>query len=173
MLTFAVHAGGSGLYKVVLLLHILAAIVGFGGVLLNGVYATMAKANPGPEGAAITRANFHVTSVWAERSIYGVFVFGLLLVPLSDGAIGFGDTWVWTSMALYVVGIGVAHAVLLPSGRRMVELSAAAAQADPSAGPPPQVGEMERLGKRLGAASGVNHLLLVVILGLMIWKPGA
>jgi hypothetical protein len=32
---------------------------------------------------------------------------------------------------------------------------------------------MERRGKTLGAASTFLHLLLVVIIVLMIWKPGA
>jgi hypothetical protein len=32
---------------------------------------------------------------------------------------------------------------------------------------------MEALGKQIGASSGVLHLAFVVILVLMIWKPGA
>jgi hypothetical protein len=32
---------------------------------------------------------------------------------------------------------------------------------------------MTELGKRLGASSTFLHLLLVAILVLMIWKPGA
>ena len=38
-------------YKIVLVLHILAAIIGFGSVMLNGVYASEARKRPGPEGS--------------------------------------------------------------------------------------------------------------------------
>ena len=37
---------------------------------------------------------------------------------------------------------------------------------------PPQVVELQALGKKIGAASAYLQLSLVVILYLMIWKPG-
>ena len=33
----------SGIYKFLLVLHLIAVVVGFGGVMLNGVYAARAK----------------------------------------------------------------------------------------------------------------------------------
>jgi uncharacterized membrane protein len=164
-------------YKVVLLAHILCAIVGFGTVFLNGLYGREAKKRPGPGGAAITAANFAVSSI-AEYFIYAVFVFGVALVLMSDDAWKFEDTWVWLAMALYLVGIAVSHTLLLPNARRMRDLSAELAAAGPPPtdappGPPPQVAEMEQRAKTLGASSTFLHLLLVVILYLMIWKPGA
>jgi uncharacterized membrane protein len=163
-------------YKVVLLLHILCAIIGFGTVFLNGLYGREAKQRPGPGGAAITAANYNVSKI-AEYFIYAVFVFGFALVGMSDKAWKFGQTWVWLAIVLYLVGIAVSHVVLLPAARRMRDLSAELATAGPppagATGPPPQVAEMQQLGKRLGASSTFLHLLLVVILVLMIWKPGA
>ena len=43
----------SGAYKFVLVLHLAAAIVGFGGVVLNGIYGRLAMRASGPEGLAI------------------------------------------------------------------------------------------------------------------------
>jgi hypothetical protein len=40
-------------------------------------------------------------------------------------------------------------------------------------GPPPQVAELERRGKLVKQYSGILHLSMLVILVLMIWKPGA
>ena len=108
----------SGTYKLVLVLHILAAIVGFGGVFLNALYGQQAKARRGREGLAIAESNFLVSSV-AEFFIYGVLVFGILLVLLSDEVWTFGQFWIWASIVLYVVGLGLAHGVLRPNVRRM------------------------------------------------------
>ena len=163
-------------YKIVLLLHILCAIVGFGTVILNGLYGREAKRRPGPGGLSISEANLFVSQI-AEYFIYAVFVFGIALVFMSDKAWEFGQTWIWLAMALYIVGIGVSHGVLFPNAKRMRDLAAelvAAGPPPPDAppGPPSQVVEMARREKTLGAASTFLHLLLVAILVLMIWKPG-
>jgi uncharacterized membrane protein len=164
-------------YKIVLLLHILCAIVGFGTVFLNGLYGAQAKRRPGPGGLAIQEANLFVSKI-AEYFIYAVFILGIGLVSMSDDAWKFSQTWIWLAMALYIVGIGVSHGVLFPNAKKMRDLAAEMVAAGPPPadappGPPPQVAEMERRGKTLGAASTFLHLLLVVILVLMIWKPGA
>lgn len=163
-------------YKIVLLLHILCAIVGFGTVILNGLYGREAKRRPGPGGLAIQEANLTVSHI-AEYFIYAVFVFGFALVLMSDKAWKLSQTWIWLAMALYLVGIAVSHGVLFPNAKRMRDLAAEMVAAGPPPadappGPPPQVAEMEQRGKTLGAASTFLHLLLVAIIYLMIWKPG-
>jgi len=42
----------------------------------------------------------------------------------------------------------------------------------PAGGPAPQAVQIETLGKRLATVEPILHVILVVILGLMIWKPG-
>lgn len=165
------------LYKIVLILHILVVIVGIGTVFLNGLYGAEAKKRPGPGGLAIAQANFRVSMV-AEYFIYAVFVLGIALVLLSDGQWRFSQTWVWASIVAFVVSLGVSHGVLLPKVRRMNALMEEMATAGPppggaAAGPPPQVGMIETLGKQVGAASGVLHLMTLVLLFLMVFKPGS
>ena len=165
------------LYRIVLILHILVAIVGIGTVFLNGVYGAESKKRPGPGGLAISQANYRVSMI-AENFIYAIFVLGVALVLLSDGQWTFSQTWVWLSVVLFVVSLGVSHGVLLPRVRRMNALGEELAAAGPPpagapAGPPPQVGMMEALGKQVGAASGVLHLMTLALLYLMVFKPGA
>ena len=167
---------GTG-YKIVLLLHILCAIVGFGGVLLNGLYGREAKRRPGPGGLAIAEANLFVSRI-AEYFIYAVFVLGFALVGMSKDAWEFSQTWIWLAIVLYIVGIGVSHGVLFPNAKRMRDLAAELVAAGPPppdappGPPPPQLEEMARREKTLGAASTFLDLVLVAILVLMIWKPG-
>jgi uncharacterized membrane protein len=165
------------LYKLVLVLHILCAIVGFGGVLLNGLYAAQAKARKGPEGLAISQANFLVSKV-AQYFIYGVFVFGILLVALSDDAWDFADTWVWLSMLLYIVALGISHGLLRPTVERIIGLQEQLVAMGPppaaaTGGPPPQVVQLEEQGKRAGMFAAALQLLFVVILVMMVFKPGS
>jgi hypothetical protein len=42
----------------------------------------------------------------------------------------------------------------------------------PVGGPPPQVAQIQELGKKVGAAGATLSVIIVVIVGLMIWKPG-
>jgi uncharacterized membrane protein len=170
----AVALGQEGwLYRIVLLLHVIAAIAGFGGVVLNGFYAAQSQARPGPAGRAISEANYSVVMV-AEKFIYSVPLLGIAMVLLSDGAFSFGTTWVWLSLLLYVLALTLSHTVMIPSHRRlnqlMLEMETAA---PPAGGPPPQVAQLEAIGKKLAGTSMVLNLALITILVLMIWKPGS
>lgn len=167
----------SALYKIILILHILVAIIGIGTVFLNGLYGAESKKRPGPGGLAISQANYRVSMI-AENFIYAILVLGLVLVWLSDGQWAFSQIWVWLSIVLFVVSLGVSHGVLLPRVRRMNALGEELAAGGPPsagapAGPPPQVAMMEALGKQVGAASGVLHLMTLALLYLMVFKPGA
>lgn len=161
-------------YNVVLLLHFLAAIVGFGGVLLNGVYAAKAQALPPDRALAVMETNTFVSTKVAQKAIYTVPLFGIALVEMSEDAFEWSQTWVWLSLVLYVVAIGVSHGVMGPAVREMLALQAEVAAAGPTAagGPPPQAARMEALGKKIAPTSMVLDLALVVIIVLMIWKPG-
>lgn len=166
----------SGIYKTLLVLHILSAIVGFGAVMLNGLYGNEAKKRRGAEGLAVTDATIFVSRV-GELFIYAVFVFGVLLVVASDDAWSFGDLWVSLSMGLFVVAVGLSHGLLQPSVRRMRALMAELVDMGPpppqgaTGGPPPQAVELEQRGTTVAAVGAVLNLIVVVILGLMIWKP--
>lgn len=162
----------SGVYKVLLVLHILSAIVGLGAVMLNGLYAAQAQKRPGPGGRAVSEANFTVSMI-AEKAIYLIPVFGILLVLSSDGGIEFSNTFVWLSLLLFVIALGVSHSVLIPGHRKINELLAEMEQGPPPVGgPPPQVVQLETLGKKQAASGAFLNLTVVVILALMIWQPG-
>ena len=167
----------SGIYKLVLVLHILTAIVGFGAMLLNGIYGQQARSRKGSEGLAISQANFLVSRI-GMFFIYAVFIFGVLLVVLSDKAWSFSDSWIVAAIVLYVLGIGLAHGAAFPNARRMINLQEQLiamgpppASAGASGGPPPQVIELEERGRRAGIVGAVLSLDLVLILMLMVWGP--
>jgi uncharacterized membrane protein len=169
-------AYNSDSYNVVLTLHILSVIIGLGTVFLNAVYGVQAKARRGPEGLAISQANLKVTE-YAQYAIYAIPIFGIALVFMSktDG-IQFYDwdqTWIWLSLVLYIAALGLSHGLLMPAVKRMQVLMAEVIAAGPPAGgPPPQAAEMEQLGKRIAPVGATLNVLVIVIVALMVFKPG-
>jgi uncharacterized membrane protein len=162
----------SGIYKFLLVLHILSAIVGLGAVMLNGLYAAQVQRRPGPAGRAVFEANVYVSQI-AEYVIYAVAVFGIALIYTSDKVWKFSQTWTWLSLLLYLTAIGISHAVMKPGARRVLALMNEMEQAPPPAGgAPPQVAQVQEVGKRLGIGGATLDIIVVVILFLMIWKPG-
>jgi uncharacterized membrane protein len=164
----------SDVYNIVLTLHILCAIVGFGAVFLNALYGRQSQARKGPEGLAIAEANYMVSKV-GEYFIYAVAILGVALVLIGDPVVKFSQTWVWLSLTLYAIGIGVSHGLLLPRVRRLMALANELNQSGPpsaGSGPPPQVIEMETVGKQVGIYGASLNLLLIAILTIMVFKPG-
>jgi hypothetical protein len=165
----------SGIYRFFLVVHILSVVVGIGAVMLNGVYAAQSQKRPGPGGRAVSEANFFVSDI-AEKVIYTIPIWGITLVLLSHKAWKFSMTWIWLALLLYVVAIGISHAVMIPGHKRINELLAEMETAPPATGAvgaPPQAAEAQQIGQRLAAAGMALNLIVVVIIALMVFKPGA
>jgi uncharacterized membrane protein len=166
-------SGFSTGYDIVKSLHILAAIIGFGAVFFNALYGFKAKEKRGPEAAFLAHTVYDVSKI-AEWFIYAVFILGFAALGMSDDRWKFGQTWVWLSVLLYIVGIGLSHAIVLPNARRINALmdELAVGGAPGAGGPPPQALELEERGKRQATVAMVLDLILVVIVFLMVMKPG-
>jgi hypothetical protein len=170
-----------GFYKFVLALHITCAIVGFGAVALNGIYAqqirTRLRSGRIAEALAVHEANLTVSKV-GEYFIYAVFLlgFGVLgLAKIGDHSVfTFSQTWVWLSVLLYVIGIGLSHAVMIPGAKRLkVLMEEMVAGPPPAGGASPQVAEMQAIDQRLSTVGPILDVILVAVIFLMVWKPGA
>lgn len=149
------------LYMLLQIIHIVTVVVGIGTVTLNGIYGAKARAAGTNGGAAIGRANLEVSLV-AEYFIYAIPVTGILMMLVEDYW-EWSQTWVWLSIVLYVVALGVRHSIQIPGAKRMGELMAA--------GPPNA--ETEALGKKLAIGETIFNLLAVAMIVLMVWKPGS
>ena len=154
-------------YKIVLLLHIAASIVGFGGVIAHGAYNAKAFAAKAGEAGVILRATQMVTNI-AHYAIYGVFVLGLILVSLSDGGISMGAAWISASMVVWFALVGVAHGLVKPTVRGLLSESEGMNQEDKMSANP----AVMALAKKLALGEGLTQLLLVIAIILMVWKPG-
>ena len=172
-------AVNSDRYYLLLTLHIVAVVVGFGAVFLNGVYASRANRIGGSEGIALSEAVSNLSRKWAAPFQYAAFVLGLLLVLDSDvpalhrRAWAFDQAWLSLSMVIYVAIIALEHAAYRPNEKRMIELQRELLELRPipAGAAPPPVTELERRGSRAAIVGAALDLAVVVVIGLMIWKP--
>jgi len=158
----------SVIYQIVLLLHIAAAIVGFGGVIAHSAYNAKAFSGTAGDARVLLRTTQLVTGL-AHYAIYGVFALGIILVAVSDGGISFGEPWISASFLMWFLLVGVAHGMVKPAVRSLLEKAEEIDATVKMTDDPAVVG----LAKRLALGEGLTQLLLVISLVLMIWQPGA
>ncbi|MEZ5340043.1 MAG: DUF2269 family protein [Acidimicrobiales bacterium] len=158
-------------YKIILLLHIAAAIVGFGGVIAHGAYNAKAFASKAGQAKAILSVTQSVTNI-AHYAIYGVLVLGVILISLSSGGnsegISMGAPWVSASFVVWFALVGVAHGLVKPTVRGLLSEAEGMADNDEMTANP----SVLALAKKLALGEGLTQLLLVIAIILMIWKPG-
>jgi hypothetical protein len=152
------------LYKAVLVLHILAVIIGFGGMFIAGFYGNEARGLPGREGLAVANTTLKVTGRIPTVGVCAAPILGILLILLSDDEIKFSAMWISLSLLLYIVLMGLATGIQVPTIRKMVAMRAGADGA--------QSMEIQAMGRKVATVSAVVNVLWVVILILMVFQPG-
>jgi uncharacterized membrane protein len=159
---------GSALYRIVLLLHIVAAIVGFGGVITHGAYHARAFRGTAEAARSVLEAARSVTNI-AHYAIYAVLPLGIVLIAISDDTFSMGDPWVSASFVVWFLMVGAAHGAVRPAVRSLSERAGtldagASLQGD---------AEAQAAARKLMIGEAATQILLVVALYLMVWKPGA
>ena len=160
---------GTG-YDLLVTLHLLCVIGGFGFLAYTGFTLAVGR----HRGAAV--GTLEVTlqvSALAELLIYGALVFGVAAVG-SSHVWGFGQTWVYLALTLYLVDIAILHGVIRSSQREYAALATGLAAAPPAsgAGPPPELARIDQLERRIGVGWGVFNIIVVAVVFLMVFKPG-
>ncbi len=161
-------------YRVLLLLHILLVIVGFGSTFVYASLASRARKLPPVEGHAIGHASLEVSKGLTTYPIWAAGFFGIVLVGVSEQW-KFSQAWVSIAFVLFIIGVVVSYFVHTPNLKAIDALQERLIAGDvtaPSAGgPPPEVGELQSRGKRAGMTGGVLHLIFLLLVIDMIWKP--
>ena len=160
-------------YRTVVLLHVLAVIVGYGSVVLDGVYSAQARRFRGAEAQAVASAHYTAATKFGEGFLYAVPVLGGVAVAASGGAQKGSAAWLWAGLAVFVGTIGVLHGLVKPARRRsLVLFGELTGKQQLGSEQGAELRELARLGQRLSVGSGLINLLLVVGLVIMIFKPG-
>ena len=105
-----------------LLVHVGAAVLGFGAMVLTGAQARRAGRGPADPAADGVRRYFRPGVNWAARSLYLVPVFGFALLADSGGAFQAGNGFVVWGLFLWLVAVLTAEMVVWPGERRIQQV---------------------------------------------------
>jgi uncharacterized membrane protein len=158
-------------YSIVLIAHVLCALAGLGTVAITGIQAWRARLGPdGPRGEAVRRY-FRPGTNWAGRLLYGVPVFGFVLLALSNGAYDPGDGWVVAGLLIWLAAAALVELVIWPGERTIQRALAAPAVAPPAAPASAPGDELERTCRRVALAAAALTAGFVGAAVLMVGKP--
>ena len=144
---------GSTGYDVMLFLHIAAVLVAMAPAFTHPLLERQSRSlDPASRSALLGFIAQNTRRVYAPALILiGLFGFGL--VGMSDEVWEFGQTWVWLAILVWLAMNGVLHAMLLPAERAL-------GSGDESA------------GKKVETSGQILTVMLLVMLYLMVFKPG-
>ncbi|MGH1492410.1 MAG: DUF2269 family protein [Acidimicrobiales bacterium] len=164
---------GSVLYRIVLLLHTVAAIVGFGGLMAAAILNARAFRAPVGQARTLLLSTQAVSKI-SYNGLYALLLLGIVLVSISDKAFSFGAPWVSAAFVTWFTVIGISHGLVRPTIAKMVARSESLAAGAPGTALPilESDDEASALAKKLAMGEAAVQILLLVSLALMIWKPG-
>ena len=137
-------------YKIVLLIHVLAVIVGFAPLWLTPVMIRLTAAGDkaAADGLEVSILRFSLPGI----GLAGILGFGL--AGMSEKYYKMSQAWLSIAAVLWVVLLALLFFVARPAIKAFRDGDAAARG-------------------RIMMVTGISHLILVVTLYLMIFKPGA
>lgn len=142
------------LYNVVLLIHIVSFLVAFAPAAINPLLERHFAQNGGDP---VLRNWASFTSTYTSKIALGglgvLLITGIIMVLQSDDFFEFSQTWISLAFLVWFAIAGVVSAMILKGERAMAD------------------GDMK--GRDLVAKGGpIATVLLLVMLYLMLWKPG-
>jgi uncharacterized membrane protein len=136
----------------VLFLHIVAVVVAFAPAVVHPLTFERMR-DDGSIGRFIGIAADNGRKVYLP-ALVATGVFGIIMILLSDEVIGFDELWISLSFLVWIAITGVVSGLIMPSERKVAE------------------GDVEA-SKKVTLGGQLVTVLFLVILYLMIFKPGA
>lgn len=158
-------------FTVLLVLHVVAALAGFGAVAISGVYGAIARRLTSPSGAAAEEVvRFFSARTVAEWALAAVPVLGVGAAQADPGGHGLGQAWVLIAAVLWVVAAAVVVTVARPARaelRRLLGLDS-----NPPAPPADaDAAQLAAAGGRLAWACATCDVVFVLAVVDMVIQP--
>ena len=151
-------------YDWLVLLHIVAAIVWVGGGFATQVYAERARRSTDPA----RLAGFANDIAWAGTRVFApasllVIAVGIAMV-LVEPAWDFGQLWIMLALVAVAISFITGATFLGPESGRIGALIEERGPEDPEV--------VRRIGRTL-VISRIDYVVLLLVVVLMVFKPGA
>lgn len=159
-------------YNILVMLHILCVIGGFGALAYNGLYLSLAQRRPAGGTGAVLEVNKMVSGL-GEILVYAALLFGVGAVTASRSQFKFSQAWVSAAFAVYLVDVAILHAWIRPNQRRHAEVvGRLETPVEPGSSRDSDVSLLQSLEKRVGFGWGAFNVLVIGAVYLMVFKPG-
>ena len=154
------------LFKILLFLHVIAAVAAFGPGFASMIVGPMVAKEPQHANwyarTQLTTSRRLITPLSISMAVTGI---AMILVRGWTNIVG-TNHWLEVGILLYVIAVVIAMAVMAPAGRKLVELTSTPPA--PGIGPSP---ELPKVAARLRTGGMALSGLVVVIVFLMVTKP--
>jgi uncharacterized membrane protein len=159
-------------YNILVMLHLLCVIGGFGALAYNALYMSLAQRRPAGGTGAVIEINTLVSGI-AELLIYAALLFGIGAVASSHSTVKFSQAWVSAAFAVYIVAVGVLHGWIKRHQRLYAALVNKLERGTDPAAREQDVVSLKNLEKQVGFGWGVFNVLVIAAVYLMVFKPGS
>jgi uncharacterized membrane protein len=156
-------------YEISLWIHISAVVVGFGATFAESIAFPVAMRLDARHLPYVHRLQLAINQYLATPALVVILVTGIYQV--SDADLDFGDFWISASFAILIVLGGLLGAYFIPADRRLGPM----VQRDIDRAGDGQVllsDEYQRAARTEGIVGMVAGLLVIVVIYLMVTKPG-
>lgn len=157
-------------YELFLWLHIVAVIVGLGATFAMVAMSPVAMSMDPVHLPYVHRVQVAINKYMASPGLLVILATGVFMVL--DGNWDFGSFWISAALLVVIVIGAMQGAYFIPADRRLEQMAAADIKAS-GGGPVTLSEEYLAKSKASGIAGSIAGLLVVVVVYLMVTKPGA
>lgn len=159
-------------FDLLVMAHLICVIGGFGFLAYSGAFLNLARRRGGDSATGALGVNRDLSTL-AELLIVGALVFGVAAVGTSR-QFYFSQAWVGAAMGGWLAAMAILHGWIRPNQRKFAlladQLAAAAAEAGTTS---PGVAALNRVERAVSLGWGAFNLVVVAVVYLMVFKPGA
>jgi uncharacterized membrane protein len=158
-------AFNTALVNFLLFLHIMAAIVAFGPTFVFPIIMGMARKDPAHMEFGV-RVIHAIASKVTKLGAIAAGILGVLLILAEDISLK-DNPWLLISLLVYAIALVFAIVVQNPNSEKLLGLLSSATPGEaPSA-------EVSDLGNRLRMGGTMLGVAIIILVVLMVFKPGA
>ena len=160
-------------YDLLVVLHVLSAVIGFGSVGVSGAYAARARSSANPRQDATLVRYFHPGTNWAERTLLVTPVLGAIVLFAGDRSAA-SEIWPWIGLGGWTCAAAMATAWCWPAERRIQTWLSGAPRctARPTrAGAVPGLADFRKACRAVQWGASAISICFVVAVVFMVGQP--
>jgi hypothetical protein len=155
-------------YDLLVGVHVLSAVVGFGSVGVSGTYAARARSSPDPRRDAVLLRYFRPGTNWAERFLLLTPVVGGVLLWFGDRSAA-SEVWPWIGLGCWTCAAAMATSWCWPAEHRIQSWLAGGEEHEER--PPPTLSDFRRSCRMVQWTASAISVCFAAAVVVMVGQP--